>query len=216
MVRGRWFQAADPRTTGHRRRIVYVPEKSRLPIGIPQLVGLIAVVLFVPWLIMTGRTERESRRAIEMYEPFAAPAFPFSFSKTKQFDALGFLGTGINAGFWEWTPQGIKLADKGRTWFEDTPEKITAIVGAGRRRVSGLHGFIDRDGKRDLRFQWRWTEISVPAQVFLARPPKPGEEYEGHATLARKDGQWVVEKLETPDFDVPMAQLRDNAAGTVH
>lgn len=190
--------------------------RSRLPIGIPQLLGIIAVVLFVPWVIMTGRSERETRRAIEMYEPFATPSFPVSFSKTIRFDPLGFLGTGITAGFWEWTPQGIALSDKGRPYFADTPDKITAIVGAGRRSISSFDGFQDRDGKRDVRFHWQWTEITVPAQTFLARQPKLGESYEGHAILSRKDGAWAVEKLDTPDFDIPMAQLRDNALGVIH
>jgi hypothetical protein len=191
-----------------------VPEKSRLKLGLPQLVGLLAVVLFVPWLIMTGSAERQTRRAIENYQPFAAPEFPFSFSKTIKFDALGFLGTGMNAGLWEWTPQGMKLTDKGRTWFSDTPEKISATMIAGRRVISAFNGYSDHlDGTREARFHWRWTEISGPAETFLSRQPKSGEEYEGRAILARQNGQWVVQKLETPDFDIPMAQLRDNGAG---
>jgi hypothetical protein len=191
-------------------------EKKRFPLGIPQLVGLIVLVLFIPWVIMTGRAERETRRTIESYEPFAAPAFPMSFSKTAPFDPLGFMGNGITAGFWKWTPQGLELTDMGRNYFSDTPQQISAVVGAGRRAISSFGGYQDKEGKRDVRFHWRWTEVTPPAQVLLSRPPKMSEDYDGHAVLVRKDGQWHVDKLETPDFDAPMTLLRETAAGIKH
>lgn len=191
-------------------------ERLRLPIGLPALIGLMVLALFVPWVIMTGKSERGTRRAIDNYQPFSLPAFDVRFSKTIKFDPLGFMGTGIQAGLWEWTPNGITLAEKGRAYFGETPEAITSVVGAGHRVISSFDGFQDRDGKRDVRFHWRWVEITPPAELLLSRKPRLNEDYEGHAILLPGSGGWRVEKLDTPDFDIPMALLRDTAAGVKH
>lgn len=191
-------------------------EKSRLPIGLPALIGLVVLALFIPWVILTGKSERDTRRAIVNYQPFSQPAFDIRFSKTIKFDPLGFMGTGIEAGWWEWTPNGMALAEKGRAYFADTPEAITSLVGSGRRVISSFDGFQDRGGKRDVRFHWRWAEITPPAQLLLSRKPQINEDYEGHAVLSAGPDGWRVEKLETPDFDIPMALLRDTVAGIQH
>lgn len=189
------------------------PQRSRLPIGIPALIGLIVLVLFLPWVLLTGKSERDSRRAIESYDPFSLPAFPIRFSKTMKFDPLGFLGQGMHAGFWQWTPNGMVLADGGRPYFAESADSISSIVGAGKRAITSLQGYQDRDGKRELRFRYRWTEVTPPARSLLSKPPDPNEEYDGKALLARTSGVWRVEKLETPDFDIPMKLLLDTTAG---
>jgi len=185
----------------------------RLPLRIPHLLGLLVLLGFLPWIFLTGWSEREVRTAIESHDPFRLPEFPVKFSRTMKFDPVGFMGRGIQAGFWKWTPEGLVLADKGRAYFSETPEHIAAIVGAGRRVITTLQGYQDREGKRDVRFRYRWTEVTPPAQSLLSTPPDPNEEYDGRAVLAKQDGRWRVELLETPDFDRPMALLRDTAQG---
>lgn len=188
----------------------------RLPLGVPHLLGILVLVLFLPWILLTGKSERESRQAIESYDPFRLPEFPVKFSRAMKFDPLGFMGRGMQAGFWQWTPEGLVLAEKGRAYFSETPEQISAIVGAGRRVVSKLEGFQDREGRRDVFFRYRWTEVTPPVSALLSTPPDPNQEYDGRAVLVKQDGRWRVEKLETPDFDRPMALLRDTAQGIRH
>lgn len=185
----------------------------RLPLGFPQLLGLAVLLIFLPWVVLTGKSERDARRAIETYDPFALPAFPFQFSRTMKFDPLGFLGQGIRAGFWRWTPSSMALAEGGRPYFSETPEEISAIVGAGRREISRIEGFQDREGRREVRFRYRWIEVTPPARALLSTPPRTGEEYDGRAVLVKRDDRWQVELLGTPDFDRPMALLKDTTQG---
>lgn len=186
--------------------------KSRLPLGIPQLIGLVVLVLFWPWVFLTVKNERDMRRAIETYEPLALPAFSIKFSKTMPFDSLGFQGKGLEAGFWQWTPTGLVLADKGKPYFSETSDTISSLVGAGKRQVTHIDSYQDRDGKRYLLFRYRWTEIN-PVTVLLLKPPEPDTDYQGTAVLVKQDGGWKLESLKTPDFDQPMALLVDITSG---
>ena len=185
----------------------------RLPLGLPQLLGLAVLLIFLPWVLLTGRSEREIRQTIKSFEPFRLPEFPLRFSRTIKYDPLGFLGRGVQAGFWEWTPEGMALAEKGRPYFAETPSEIASVVAAGRRVISNLEGFQDREGRRDVRFRYHWTEVTPPARALLSIAPVPNERYEGHAVLVKRDGRWQVELLETPDFDHPMARLVDTSQG---
>ena len=185
----------------------------RLPLGLPQLLGLVVLLIFLPWVLLTSKSEREIRQAIESFEPFRLPEFPLRFSRTIEYDPLGFLGRGVQAGFWEWTPEGMVLAEKGRAYFSQTRGGIASVVGAGRRVVSKLEGFQDREGRREVRFRYRWTEVTSPAQALLSISPVPNEEYEGRAVLVKRAGLWRVEVLETPDFDHPLALLMDTSLG---
>ena len=185
----------------------------RLPLRLPHLLGVLVVLIFLPWVLLTGKSEREIRRTIETFEPFQLPEFPLQFSRTMEYDSLGFLGRGVRAGFWKWTPEGMVLAEKGRAYFTQTPSEISTVVGAGRRVISKLQGFQDREGRREVRFRYRWTKVTPPAQALLSIPPVPNEEYEGRAVLVKHSGHWRVELLETPDFDQPMALLKDTSQG---
>ena len=185
----------------------------RLPLRLPQLLGLAVALIFLPWVLLTWRSEREIRGAIESFEPFRLPEFPLQFSRTMKYDPLGFLGQGVQAGFWEWTPEGMALAEKGRAYFAETPTEIASVVSAGRRVISKLEGFQDREGRREVRFRYRWTEVTPPAQALLSIAPMPNEDYKGHAVLVKHDGRWRVELLETPDFDHPIARLMDISRG---
>lgn len=186
----------------------------RLPLPIPVILGAVVLAIFLPWVLLTGKSERDARRALETYDPFALPPFPLNFSKTIQFDPLGFLGKGMQAGFWQWTETGMVLAEKGRAYFTETPDQIMSVAGAGRRSITSLQGYQDRNGKRELRFRYRWAAITPPASQLLSRPPRLDFEYDGRAILTKQNGGWRVERLETPDFDKMLALLLDTAQGT--
>lgn len=188
------------------------PEKQGwLRFGIPQLLGAAVLLIALPWVLLTLKNERDIRRAIEAYEPFSLPEFPIRFSRTIKFDSLGFLGNGMRAGFWKWTPGGMELAEGGRAYFADSGGQFVSLVGAGKRRVKDVENFRDVDDRREVKFQWEWTEITPPAKELLSVQPKTATEYEGRAVLTKQSGTWRVEKLETPDFDRPLALLKDTA-----
>ena len=143
----------------------------RLPLGLPQLLGLVVVLISLPWLLLTGKSEREIRQAIESFEPFRVPEFPLRFSRTIEYDPLGFLGRGVQAGFWKWTPEGMVLEEKGRAYFAETRGEIASVVGTGRRVISNLEGFQDREGRRDVRFRYHWTEVTSLHRPCFPNPP---------------------------------------------
>lgn len=186
-------------------------------LGIPQVLGLIILALFLPWVLLTGKSERDIRRTLEGYEQFSRPSFEIKFSPVfsprLQWDPLGFMGQGAQAGFWKWTPDRLELTEQGRQYFSDNSSEIASLVGAGHRRVSGIHGFKDAGNRRQVDFQYQWTEITPPAKALLSRAPQLGAQYEGHAVLVNEAGNWRVERLETPAWDRPLALLKDTVAG---
>jgi len=184
---------------------------ARIRLRIPHLLGLAVLVIFVPWVLLTGKSERDARRAIEGYQPFRSPTFPVKFSRAIKYDSLGFLGRGSQAGFWQWTPEGMVLLEKGRPYFSETPQTISCNVGAGQRVVSKIESHRDAGGKREVRFIYYWEEVTPPAAALLSTPPEPGRQYDGRAVLVRQAGTWVVEFLETPHLDKPMALLVDES-----
>lgn len=188
------------------------PPSRRLPLPIPVLLGLAVLLVFLPWMLVCLKAAHDARRAIESYDPFALPDFRIRVSKTMKYDPLGVLGRGARAGFWQWTPEGIVLAAAGRPYFSETPEAIACIVGAGRRAVTEIERYNDREGKREVRFHYRWVQITPPARALLSSAPDPGREYEGRALLVKQNDQWRVQWMDTPHFDKPMALLKDEAA----
>ena len=188
------------------------PPGRRFPLPIPVLLGIVVVLVFLPWMLLTVKAEHDARQAIESYDPFTLPEFRIRVSKTMKYDPLGVLGRGAQAGFWQWTPAGMVLVAAGRPYFSETPEAIACIVGAGRRAVAKIERNQDREGKREVRFLYRWVEITPPARALLSSAPDPGREYEGRALLVKQNGQWRVQWMDTPHFDKPMALLKDEAA----
>jgi len=182
------------------------------PLPIPVLLGIAVLLVFLPWMLLTVTAEHDVSQAIKSYDPFTLPEFRIRVSKTMKYDSLGVLGRGARAGFWQWTPAGIELAAAGRPYFSETPEGIVCIVGAGRRAVTKIERYQDREGKREVRFLYRWVEITPPARALLSSAPDPDREYEGRALLVKQNGQWRVQWMDTPHFDKPMALLKDEAA----
>ena len=169
----------------------------RLPLRLPHLLGVLVVLIFLPWVLLTGKSEREIRRTIETFEPFQLPEFPLQFSRTMEYDSLGFLGRGVRAGFWKWTPEGMVLAEKGRAYFTQTPSEISTVVGAGRRVISKLQGFQDREGRREVRFRYRWTKVTPPAPSLAFHTSRP----ERRIRRARRAGQtqWPLARRTAGD-----------------
>jgi len=134
------------------------------PLPIPVLLGIVVLLVFLPWMLLTVKAEHDVRQAIKSYDPFTLPEFRIRVSKTMKYDPLGVLGRGAQAGFWQWTPAGMVLAAAGRPHFSETPEAIACIVGAGRRAVTKIERYQDREGKREVRFLTAgWKSLRPPA-----------------------------------------------------
>jgi hypothetical protein len=191
--------------------MVQQPIWRRVPL--PVLLGLIVLVIAIPWIFVTGKSERDARLAIETYDPFTLPQFQIKFSRTMKWDPQGLLGRGVQANFWKWTPTGIELTDNGRKYFGETPEAISCLVGAGRRVITKIESFKDEGGKRLVNFMYHWTEVTPPARSLLSTAPDPDKLYDGRAVLVNGNGQWRVESMQTPHFDKPMAILSDESQG---
>ncbi len=184
-----------------------------LRLGIPAIAGAVVLAVFLPWVLLTSKQERDIRQAINTYEPFAIPELPLRFSRTIPFDSLGFTGKGLSAGLWTWSEKGLQLADAGRKYFAEDDREIWAITGAGKREVAAVEGYRDDGNRRHVDFTYRWTELTPPGQRLVPYGPQLGKEYDGNAWLVKTGGEWKVEKLATPDWDKMIAVLQDNAAG---
>jgi len=185
----------------------------RLPLALDWILLIAALLVFLPPVTFTLLRERESRLALELYEPFSRPSFDLSFPKTTAYDPLSFVGRGRQAGFWEWSPEGLTLTEKGRRFFADTPTSISGSVTAGRRRVTSIGTVEDRGGNREVKFLYVWMEVSEPAAVLLDHAPTAGAGYEGRAVLAKESGVWRAKSLNLPEYDKPLARLLDESQG---
>ena len=187
--------------------------EPKLPLALHWILLLAALLLFLPPVTITLVREREARLSLELHTPFAAPSFDLSFPKTVPYDPLSFVGRGRQAGFWEWSPEGLTLAEKGRRFLTDSPSSISGSVVAGRRKVRSIGSVADRAGRREVKFTYVWSEISEPAAALLDRPPARGVEYEGHALLSKEAGVWRMKTLDTPDYDKTLSRLLDEVQG---
>ena len=185
----------------------------RLPLALHWILLIVALLVFLPPVTFTLLREHESRLALELCQPFSRPSFDLSFPKTIVYDPLSFVGRGRQAGFWEWSPEGLLLTGKGRQYFTDAPGSLSGSITAGRRRVTSIGSVEDRSGSREVKFLYVWTEVSEPAAALLDRPPKAGDGYEGRALLAKENGVWRVKSLDLPEYDKPLARLLDESQG---
>lgn len=188
----------------------------RLPLKPQWLLVIVVAVIVLPYIILVSMRDREARLALELHQPFIKPHFDLTFSKTIPYDPLSFVGRGARVRYWEWTPEGLKLAEGGRRYFTDQPTSIFGNIVAGQRQVKKITRLSDRSGDREVRFTYRWVEVTEPAKLLLHDPPKTEGEYEGRALLRKEGGSWRVKYLLTPDYDKPVAALRDEAQGIEH
>ncbi len=188
-------------------------QSRRLPLALHWILLIVALLVFLPPVTFTLLREHESRLAFELYEPFARPSFDLIFPKTTAYDPLSFVGRGRQAGFWEWSPEGLTLTEKGRRYFTDTPTSISGSITAGRRKVTSIGTVEDRSGNREVKFLYLWTEVSELAAALLDRPPVAASGYEGRAVLTKEGGVWRVKSLDLPEYDKPLARLLDESKG---
>lgn len=179
--------------------------------------GIAAILLggFLLAQVYLGRRDQDIQITLEGYAPFATPPFELQFSKKFPYDPHSFVGRGARAGFWQWTPEGLVLTDEGRKYFEEAGDQFISRAAAGRRRIKRLRGMQSKDGPRQYDFFYEWVEVSPPAAVLLAPPPRTNEEYLGSMMLVREGGEWRVNYLLTRDFDETMAHLQDIASGVL-
>ena len=153
--------------------------------------------------------------ALNNHAAFGAPAFPLEFSRTIQYDPLSFVGRGARAGFWQWTPQGLVLTDRGREYFREEGGKFISAAPAGRREVTRIRWREAQGVRQQLEFFYAWTELSPVTVALLYPSPKPEQEFLGNAALIREGSGWRVESVSTRDFDEPLARLQKIASGVM-
>ena len=179
-----------------------------------MLVLLVAAV-FLPWWGITAVREHAGRMAVELHIPFNQPSLELSLSKKIQYDPQTFVGRGRHAGFWEWSPEGLALTEKGRKFFTDDASSIWGSLTAGRRVLTNLGSVQDVSGGREVGFFYAWSEVSEPIAKLLNDPPAAGKTYRGRAMLVLENGVWRVRSLDTPDYDQAVALLLKEAQGAL-
>src|SRR5438445_4488633 len=123
------------------------------------LVALVAAI-FIPWWALTAARDRSARLAIELHTPFVKPFLDVRFSKKIPYDPQSFIGRGREAGYWEWSPEGLTSTSKGRLYFEDAGDSISGAVAAGKREIRSIESVQDRNGGRQERFHYDRTNMS--------------------------------------------------------
>ncbi len=189
--------------------------QKKLSLPIHWILVLAVAAVFIPWWAMTGMRERTARLAVELHTSFTQPRLEFRFSKRISYDPQTFVGRGRVAGFWDWTPEGLVLTEKGSKFFRDDGPDIAAALVMGRRQITTIRSVQNKDGGRDTRFVYNWKEVSEPAAKLLSSPPHAGADYEGEALLAEESGVWRVKSLSTPDYEKPVAILLKQATGAL-
>jgi hypothetical protein len=179
------------------------------------IAGLLMAIFFIGQAYLALR-DRSVQTALENDPAFAAPALDLTFSKHIAYDPLTFVGKGAQAGFWQWSPDGLVLTDKGRQFFDESGDTFTSRVPAGKRRLKRIRtNTATASGDRQIGFLFEWSEVSPPAAALLSPPPHTNDEYPGEAVMTREGGAWKMKSLRTRDFEEPLERLRMAAAGVL-
>jgi hypothetical protein len=194
---------ADAATAGWKARIIS-------PLGITSiLLGLLLLLLS-----FLGRRDDAFEQAMNAYEPFATPAFDIQFNKDVLYDPRSFVGRGRRSSLWEWSQQdGVTLTRLGANFFTSQDTTIVSTNGAGRRRLVRILAEYEGETRREIEFDYEWTEISPPAAALLSPAPRLGESYYGRAVVIEDQNGWSVDSFETRDFDESLDKLRSIASG---
>ena len=185
----------------------------KLPVRPQWLLAMVVVAAFVPWWLYTNYGERRARTTLELHTPFARPLLEMRFSKRIYYDPQTFVGRGRSTGYWEWTPEGLTLTEKGRLYFHESGEDFVTAAPIGRRAIASIRSVQEAPPGYAVTFKYTWTEVAEPASKLLPTPPKKDAEYEGTATLAEEGGVWKVKDLKTPDLEKPLAIVLHQATG---
>lgn len=185
----------------------------KLPVRPQWLLAMVVVAAFVPWWLYTSYGERRARTTIELHTPFTRPMLEMRFSKNIYYDPQSFVGRGRSAGYWEWTPEGLKLTEKGALYFRESGDEFATAAPIGRRAVATIHSVQQASPGYVVAFKYTWTEVAEPAITLLPTPPRQGAEYEGTARLVEEGGVWKLKDLKTPDLEKPLAIVMHQATG---
>lgn len=174
------------------------------------LVGVV-IAVFVPWWLVVVARESACRQALELYSPLTDPKVTIHFDKTISWDPQSFLGRGRQAGFWDWSPKGVVLTNRGQNLFGDTPKDITGELVAGKREITTIKSVQNTADGREVTFLYKWTE-TTDAVKLLNAAPTIGKEYEAVAMVVEDASGWKVKSLADPEFtralDILAAQAR--------
>ncbi len=208
-------EQADAATAGWKARILS-------PLGIT----IILLSLFLLLQSFLGRRDDAVEQAMNAHEPFAAPAFDIQFNDNVSYDPRSFVGRGRRSSLWDWSQQdGVTLTTLGANFFatqdsgqnsgQDTGQDTTIVstAGAGRRRLVRIRAQYEGENRREIEFDYEWTEISPPAAALLSPAPRLGESYYGRAVVIQDQNDWSVDSFETLDFDESLDKLRTIASG---
>jgi hypothetical protein len=188
--------------------------KQRLlsPVGV-------AAVLLAGFFLLQGWqawSERALYAALNDHPAFASPQFPLEFSRNIQYDPLSFVGRGARAGLWQWTPEGLNLTERGKTYFRQEGSKFISTAPAGRRRVTRIRSRTSQDSVERIDFFYEWIEISPVSAALLHPAPVPGQEFLAAAVVEPSPPSgWLVLRVETRDFDEPLVRLQEIASGVL-
>jgi hypothetical protein len=185
----------------------------KLPIRPQWLLAAVVVAAFIPWWLYTSHGERRARETIELHTPFSRPMFEMRFSKKIYYDPQTFVGRGRKAGYWEWSPDGLALTEKGAQYFRDTGEEYATSSPIGRRAITSVRAVQKTPDGLAVTFKYTWTEVAEPAITLLPTAPRQGQEYEGTAALAEEGGVWKLKTFSTPDLEKPLAIVLYQATG---
>ena len=187
--------------------------ERKLPLPPQWILALLVVAVFVPWWAYTAYGEHRARFAIELHTPFTRPSLELRFSKHIYYDPQTFVGRGRQAGYWEWSTNGLALTEKGGLYFRDAGDDLATTGPMGKRSITTIHSVQTRPSGLEVHFNYTWTEIAEPSSKLLNDPPKKGAEYEGMAMLTEQNGVWKVQSLNTPDLERTLAILLAQASG---
>lgn len=185
----------------------------KLPLAPQWILALVVVAAFVPWCLYTAYGEHRAKQAIELHTPFARPFLEMRFAKTIFYDPQSFVGRGRTAGYWEWSPEGLKITEKGLLYFRDAGTDLATALPMGKREVTSVHSVQNKPPVLEVKFTYTWTEVNEPAVRLLSPAPKKDGEYEGVATLVDEGGVWKLQTLSTPDLEKPLTVLMTQATG---
>ena len=178
----------------------------------------VAAILLAGFLAVQGWQAWRDRAlydAINQYPQFAEPPLPLEFSRTIQFDPLTFVGRGARAGFWEWTPQGLNLTERGSTYFRQEGGKFISQATAGRRRLTRTRSRAQFGPGQQIEFFYECTELSPVAVALLGPAPVLAQEFLATAVVIPEGAAWRVESVVTRDYDEPLANLQEIASGVL-
>ena len=140
--------------------------ERKLPLPPQWILALLVVAIFVPWWAYTAYGEHRARFAIELHTPFTRPFLELRFSKHIYYDPQTFVGRGRQAGYWEWSTNGLALTEKGGLYFRDAGDDLATAGPMGKRSITTIHSVQTRASGLEVR--GLLLNVPVAALHFIA------------------------------------------------